>query len=254
MRTSAAPRQRCSPKPNARCGGFDRDGSSNSPAVGPNAASSRLPGRVEHHEVVEPLRPRHAADLGVGGHRAAERLDRRDPAQALLDRARDRAPGRRPARRADRGARTARACRPRSGARRLVAGDEQREQEDRAARRGRAGGRRSPRSRGSTRCRRPGFACFASRCAVEEQEELADRGRRSPRRACRTSRSWRPTSGGSRDGRRRGCRAAPRSRAPGTARRPARRSRTRPVRRARRARPRASSRMRGLQRRDRRAA
>ena len=70
------------------------------------------------------------ADRRVGGDGAAERLDRRDPAQALLDRARD--PGRVGAEPGALvgvlGERDEPAGEQR--ARRLVAGDEQREQED----------------------------------------------------------------------------------------------------------------------------
>ena len=93
--------------------GSSRGGCRTRSAVGPNARFVAVARRVEHHEVVELLH-RDAADHGVGGHGAGERLDRRDPAQALLDRARDQRRDRRPCRRVGRGARTARACRPRS--------------------------------------------------------------------------------------------------------------------------------------------
>ena len=122
----------------------------------PRSARTRLVAvarRVEHHEVVE-LLDLDPADHGVGGHGAGERLDRRDPAQALLDRGRDErrigdqvgalvgvlGQRERPAR--DQACASSR-CRRRAGS----AGRS-------AARRGRASGRRPPRRRAATRRRR----------------------------------------------------------------------------------------------------
>ena len=85
-RARLAPRQRCSPKPNARWAGVDGRGGCRS-----GRPSARTPPRrgCPRRRASRGSRRRRppAAELDVGGGGAAERLDRRHPAQALLDRA-----------------------------------------------------------------------------------------------------------------------------------------------------------------------
>ncbi len=114
-RRDAAPRHKCSPNPNARCCVSTGRVTSNAPAVGPNAASSRFARRVEHDDEVA-LGDRLAVQFGGACRGTAEHLDRRDPSQAFLDRARDprRLVGKERA--LFRDARRARACFPTRGA------------------------------------------------------------------------------------------------------------------------------------------